>query len=112
MRHLPRSRAARLIGCASISTRQQSTDRQQADILASGTRRDYLYVDSTSITASPVLRHHARTSIARWPAEAGDSLVITILSEGLPRVVSVCPGPCCVHADGGAASRRPDRGKS
>ena len=35
----------KLIGYARVSTRQQSTDRQQADILAAGVRRDDLYVD-------------------------------------------------------------------
>jgi DNA invertase Pin-like site-specific DNA recombinase len=35
----------KLIGCARVSTRQQSTDRQQADLLAAGVRRDDLYVD-------------------------------------------------------------------
>ena len=112
MRHPPRSRATELIGCAHVLTRQKSTDRQQADIPASDVRRDYLYVDSTSITASPVLGHHARTSIARWPPEAGDSLAITTPSDGLSRPVRVCPGPCRVRADGDAASRRPARGKS
>jgi DNA invertase Pin-like site-specific DNA recombinase len=36
---------AKLIGYARVSTRQQSTDRQQADLLAAGVRRDDLYVD-------------------------------------------------------------------
>ncbi len=35
----------KLIGYARVSTRQQSTDRQQADLLAAGVRRDDLYVD-------------------------------------------------------------------
>ena len=52
----------------------------------------------------------ANTSIALWPPEASDSLVITTLSEGVQHLVSVCPGPCCVRADGGSAARQPDRG--
>ena len=36
---------AKLIGYARVSTRQQSTDRQQADLLAAGVRRDDLYID-------------------------------------------------------------------
>ena len=36
---------AKLIGYARVSTRQQSTDRQEADLLAAGVRRDDLYVD-------------------------------------------------------------------
>jgi DNA invertase Pin-like site-specific DNA recombinase len=35
----------KLIGYARVSTRQQSTDRQEADLLAAGVRRDDLYVD-------------------------------------------------------------------
>ena len=35
----------KLIGYARVSTRQQSTDRQEADLLATGVRRDDLYVD-------------------------------------------------------------------
>lgn len=35
----------KLIGYAPVSTRQQSTDRQQAELLAAGVRRDDLYVD-------------------------------------------------------------------
>jgi len=33
------------IGCAHSSTRQQSTDRQQADLPAAGVRRDALLMD-------------------------------------------------------------------
>jgi DNA invertase Pin-like site-specific DNA recombinase len=35
----------KLIGYARVSTRQQSADRQQVDLLAAGVRRDDLYVD-------------------------------------------------------------------
>jgi len=35
----------KLIGYARVSTRQQSTDRQEADLLAAGVSRDDLYVD-------------------------------------------------------------------
>ena len=35
----------KLIGYARVSTRQQSTDRQEADLLSAGVRRDDLYVD-------------------------------------------------------------------
>ncbi|GGI01323.1 hypothetical protein GCM10007170_40500 [Arthrobacter liuii] len=34
-----------LIGYARVSTRHRSTDRQRADLLAAGVRRDDLYVD-------------------------------------------------------------------
>ena len=36
---------AKLIGYARVSTRQQTTDRQVADLLAAGVRRDDLYSD-------------------------------------------------------------------
>jgi len=35
----------RLIGYARVSTRQQSADRQEQDLLAAGVRRDDLYID-------------------------------------------------------------------
>lgn len=35
----------KLIGYARVSERQQPTERQQADLLAAGVRRDDLYVD-------------------------------------------------------------------
>ena len=68
----------KLIGYARVSTRQQSTDRQQADILASGVRRDDLYVD-----------HGISGARASWPRfdraldalHDGDTLVITTLDR-------------------------------
>ena len=36
---------SKLIGCARVSTRQQSTDRQRVDLLAAGVRRDHPYID-------------------------------------------------------------------
>jgi DNA invertase Pin-like site-specific DNA recombinase len=41
------------IGYARVSTRQQSTDRQWADLLATGVRRDDLYVDQDVSGARP-----------------------------------------------------------
>ena len=35
----------KLIGYARVSTRQQTTDRQESDLLAAGVRRDDLYLD-------------------------------------------------------------------
>ncbi|HZM54853.1 MAG TPA: hypothetical protein VFC03_07490 [Acidimicrobiales bacterium] len=40
----------KLIGYARVSTRQQSTDRQEADLLAAGVRRDDLYVDPLPVS--------------------------------------------------------------
>lgn len=36
---------AKLIGYARVSTNNQTTDRQQTDLLAVGVRRDDLYID-------------------------------------------------------------------
>lgn len=43
----------KLIGYARVSTRQQSTDRQQADLLAAGVRRDDPYIERWSPLRSP-----------------------------------------------------------
>ena len=68
----------KLIGYARVSTRQQSTDRQQADILASGVRRDDLYVDHgiSGARASRPQFDRALDSL-----HDGDTLVITTLDR-------------------------------
>jgi DNA invertase Pin-like site-specific DNA recombinase len=68
----------KLIGYARVSTRQQSTDRQQADILAAGVRRDDLYVDQGSSGARASRPEFDRAIDA---LEAGDTLVITTLDR-------------------------------
>ena len=68
----------KLIGYARVSTRQQSTDRQQVDILAAGVRRDDLYVDH-GVSGARVSRPHFDR--ARDALEAGDTLVITTLDR-------------------------------
>lgn len=68
----------KLIGYARVSTRQQSTDRQQADILAAGVRRDDLYVDHGSSGARASRPEFDR---AIGALEAGDTLVITTLDR-------------------------------
>lgn len=68
----------KLIGYARVSTRQQDTDRQQADLLAAGVRRDDLYID-----------HGVSGARAKRPAfdqalealHAGDTLVVTTLDR-------------------------------
>lgn len=63
------------IGYARVSTRQQSTDRQQADLLAAGVRRDDLYIDhgvSGTRAARPQFDRASGALIA------GDTLVITL----------------------------------
>ena len=68
----------KLIGYARISTRQQDTDVQRAELLAAGVRRDDLYIDQGSSgarAARPEL-HAALTAL-----EPGDTLVIATLDR-------------------------------
>ena len=68
----------KLIGYARVSTRQQSTDRQQADLLAAGVRRDDLYVDHgvSGARASRPQFDRALDGLID-----GDTLVITTLDR-------------------------------
>ena len=68
----------KLIGYARVSTRQQSTDRQQADILAAGVRRDDLYVDH-GISGARASRPHFDRALDAL--QDGDTLVITTLDR-------------------------------
>jgi len=68
----------KLIGYARVSTRQQSTDRQEADLLAAGVRRDDLYVDHGISGARASRPHFDRAIDAIQP---GDTLVITTLDR-------------------------------
>ena len=68
----------KLIGYARVSTRKQSTDRQEVDILAAGVRRDDLYVDHGISGARASRLHFDRALDA---LEAGDTLVITTLDR-------------------------------
>lgn len=68
----------KLIGYARVSTRQQSTDRQQADLIAAGVRADDLYVDhgvSGARASRPQFDKALNALIA------GDTLVITTLDR-------------------------------
>ncbi|MGP5071321.1 recombinase family protein [Arthrobacter rhombi] len=68
----------KLIGYARVSTRSQDTDRQTADLLAAGVRRDDLYIDqgvSGARAARPALDR------ALEALHAGDTLVITTLDR-------------------------------
>jgi DNA invertase Pin-like site-specific DNA recombinase len=69
---------AKLIGYARVSTRQQSTDRQQADLLAAGVRRDDLYLDHgvSGARASRPQFDQALEALIE-----GDTLVITTLDR-------------------------------
>ena len=68
----------KLIGYARVSTRQQSTDRQQADLLAAGVRRDDLYVDH-GISGARASRPNF--DLALDALQADDTLVITTLDR-------------------------------
>lgn len=68
----------KLIGYARVSTRQQSTDRQQADLVAAGVRRDDLYVDRG---VSGARASRPQFDLALTALEAGDTLVITTLDR-------------------------------
>lgn len=68
----------KLVGYARVSTRGQDADRQRADLLAAGVRRDDLYVDqgvSGARAARPALDR------ALDALHNGDTLVITTLDR-------------------------------
>ena len=69
---------SKFIGYARVSTRQQSTDRQQADLLAAGVRRDDLYVDQG---VSGARASRPRFDRALDALMEGDTLVITTLDR-------------------------------
>src|SRR5450830_729706 len=69
---------AKLIGYARVSTRQQSTDRQEADLLAAGVRRDDLYVDQ-GVSGARASRPELDRALGAL--QEGDTLVITTLDR-------------------------------
>jgi DNA invertase Pin-like site-specific DNA recombinase len=69
---------AKLIGYARVSTRQQTTDRQEADLLAAGVRRDDLYLDRGVSGARASRPNFDKAIDALHP---GDTLVITTLDR-------------------------------
>jgi DNA invertase Pin-like site-specific DNA recombinase len=70
----------KLIGYARVSTRGQDSNRQQADLLTAGVRRDDLYIDHgvSGARAKPPEFDRAIAAL-----HAGDTLVITTLDRGL-----------------------------
>ena len=68
----------RLIGYARVSTRQQSTDRQEQDLLAAGVRRDDLYIDRGVSGARASRPQFDRAIVA---LHDGDTLVIATLDR-------------------------------
>ncbi len=69
---------AKLIGYARVSTRNQSTDRQEADLLAAGIRRDDLYIDH-GVSGARASRPQFDRALAAL--HDGDTLVITTLDR-------------------------------
>ncbi|MBX0301684.1 recombinase family protein [Cryobacterium sp. 1639] len=68
----------KLIGYSRVSSRQESDDRQQADILAAGVRRDDFYVDQGSSGARASRPQLDRALAALEP---GDTFVIASLDR-------------------------------
>lgn len=68
----------KLIDYARVSTRQQSTDRQEKDLAAAGVRRDDLYVDRG---VSGARASRPQFDLAVTALEMGDTLVITTLDR-------------------------------
>ncbi len=69
---------AKPIGYARVSTRNQSTDRQEADLLAAGIRRDDLYIDH-GVSGARASRPQFDRALAAL--HDGDTLVITTLDR-------------------------------
>lgn len=69
---------AKLIGYARVSTRQQSTDRQETDLLTTGVRRDDLYIDH-GVSGARASRPQFDQALSAL--EHGDTLVITTLDR-------------------------------
>lgn len=68
----------KLIGYARVSTKQQETDRQLADLITAGVRRDDLYVDR-GVSGARASRPEFDRAIDAL--EGGDTLVITTLDR-------------------------------
>jgi DNA invertase Pin-like site-specific DNA recombinase len=68
----------KLIGYARVSTKPQSADRQEVDLLAAGIRRDDLYVD---YGVSGARASRPQFDRALEALEKGDTLVITTLDR-------------------------------
>jgi DNA invertase Pin-like site-specific DNA recombinase len=68
----------KLIGYARVSTRQQSADRQEVDLLAAGIRRDDLYID---LGVSGARASRPQFDRALDAIHEGDTLVITTLDR-------------------------------
>ncbi|MEG9249997.1 recombinase family protein [Arthrobacter sp. Soc17.1.1.1] len=68
----------KLIGYARVSTRAQYTDRQVADLLSAGVRRDDLYVDS-GVSGAHARRPQLDNALGAL--QGGDTLIVTTLDR-------------------------------
>jgi DNA invertase Pin-like site-specific DNA recombinase len=66
------------IGYARVSTRQQTADRQESDLIAAGVRRDDLYIDR-GVSGARASRPELDRALAALPD--GDTLVVTTLDR-------------------------------
>lgn len=87
----------KLIGYARVSTKQQSTDRQEADLLAAGVRHDDLYIDQG---VSGARASRPQFDLALKALIEGDTLVITTwIDSGAPlRTCWLSPTNCALGA--------------
>ncbi len=69
---------AKLIGYARVSTKGQTTDRQETDLLAAGVRRDDLYTDH-GVSGARASRPAFDQALAA--VHHGDTLVVTTLDR-------------------------------
>jgi DNA invertase Pin-like site-specific DNA recombinase len=69
---------AKLIGYARVSTKNQTTDRQQSDLLAAGVRRDDLFIDH-GISGARASRPEFDKALDAL--HDGDTLVVTTLDR-------------------------------
>lgn len=68
----------KLIGYARVSTKAQGTDRQEADLLAAGVRRDDMYVDQ-GVSGAKASRLDLDKALGAL--HEGDTLVVTTLDR-------------------------------
>lgn len=68
----------KLIGYARVSTKAQGTDRQEADLLAAGVRRDDMYVDH-GVSGAKASRLELDKALGAL--HSGDTLVVTTLDR-------------------------------
>ncbi len=82
---------AKLIGYARVSTKGQSVDRQEADLLVAGVRRDDLYLDH-GVSGARATRPAFDSALGAL--HEGDTLVVTTLDRlGRSKRMALSPVP-------------------